>query len=419
MNRISVVLENDDNASADPAASTSSDPAGGGSSSVTSSSDPAAVTLNNSDRGGRDDADRGSSRGGEGSNNISTTGGAAMNNSGDANPSPSSNSTHPVRESSSAAEEELEQRLADLRAILPDASDEELRQILGENDRASNNTQQSRADAATATATQAAVSSSSNNNTSPTSRPSAGNSRGQGSARASRTSSSRSRRSWQPCQQPPSRPGVFSVGGPVTRGGSYNVGTTDLLQLEIKRIEAVSQVQEALNEKLGYNLMESGKYEEMARQYKEGERMLAMTGLERREKEKKVVPTMMVWDAPPFSRKSLMKKEPTLPPPGKPLPLPLSFGGQEEMTNRELVVGKFVDTAPDEDEDEQKREECTIDNESTWAEVSVDDSPMGPYDQVVRCWKCRAGLRVHIEVGLVACPRCRSISPATELANIG
>ena len=139
MNRISVVLENEDNASADPAASTSSDPAGGGSSSVTSSSDPAAVTLNNSDRGRDGDDNNRGSRGGGGNNNISTTGGAAMNNSDDdANPSPSSNSTHPVRESSSAAEEELEQRLADLRAILPDASNEELHEILGENDRASN-----------------------------------------------------------------------------------------------------------------------------------------------------------------------------------------------------------------------------------------------------------------------------------------
>ena len=76
--------------------------------------------------------------GGEGSINTSTTGGAAMNNSGDANPSPSSNNTNSTLRESSAAEEELEQRLADLRAILPDASNEELHEILGENDRASN-----------------------------------------------------------------------------------------------------------------------------------------------------------------------------------------------------------------------------------------------------------------------------------------
>ena len=225
----------------------------------------------------------------------------------------------------------------------------------------------------------------------------------------------------QPCRPAPSRPGVFREGGPIDTGGSFNIGETDPIQLEIKRIEAVSQVQDALNDRLGYNLRESGKYEECERLYKEGEQMLASTGLERRTK--KVLPTMMVWDAPPVSRNTMMKKEPTLPPPGEPLPLPLSFGGHEDgmqgsIGTGEICLGKFVDTAPDEDEDEQKREETTVDNES-WAEVSIDDSPMGPYDQVVRCWKCRAGLKVHIEVGLVACPRCRGISPATDIANIG
>lgn len=290
----------------------------------------------------------------------------------------------------------VDQRLQELRAILPDSSDAELREMLEADDRASNNTRQSAEDAHVA-------------RTLPTSTPMRRLSRG----------SQRSRRSWVPCQPAPSRPGVFREGGPVETGVTYNVGVTDPLQLEIKRIEAVSQVQDALNDKLGYNLRESGKYEEMEREYAEGKRTLATTGLERREK--KVLPTMKMWDAPPVSRKSMSKKEPNLPEPGEPLPLPLSFGGHEEGMqnggNSEICLGKFVDVAPDEDEDEQKREEG-LDSES-WAGVSVDESPMGPYEQVVRCWKCRAGLKVHIEVGLVACPRCRTISPATDIANIG
>ena len=178
----------------------------------------------------------------------------------------------------------------------------------------------------------------------------------------------------------------------------------------------MTQVQDALTSRLGYNLGESGKYEEMEREFSEGERMLRSTVLERREK--KLLPPMMVWKAPLVSRNSMMKKEPTLPKPGEPLPLPLSFGGHEEgmqnWGNGEICLGKFVDTAPDEDEDELKHE---VDLES-WTGVSIDASSMGPYDQVVRCWKCRAGLKVHIEVGLVACPRCRTISPATDIANI-
>lgn len=160
------------------------------------------------------------------------------------------------------------------------------------------------------------------------------------------------------------------------------------------------------DEKLGYNLRESGQYEKMDRQYKEGERMLAETGLERREK--KLLPIMHQWDPPAASRKSLMKKEPSLPQPSEPIGLPLTFG---ESGNSGICVGKFLLN----DEEEHKREEV---DESNWADVSVDSSPLGPYDQVVRCWKCKATLKVHIEVGLVACPRCRSVSPATDIVII-
>lgn len=213
------------------------------------------------------------------------------------------------------------------------------------------------------------------------------------------------------------------------------MGVTDQDELEIRRIEAVSAVQDALVEKLGYDLHMPGpnSYEEMERLHKEGERMLASTGLERRER--KLLPSMMVWDAPPVSRKSMMRKEPRLPPVSKePLPLPPSFGGYDgdgiadggggisssSAGNGEICVGRFVDTAPDEDEDEQKRE--LGGDESTAGGThghSIDDVPLGPYEHVVRCWKCRVGLKVHIEVGLVACPKCRTISPTTDIANIG
>ena len=136
---------------------------------------------------------------------------------------------------------ELEQRMSELRAILPDASDEELRQMLGENDQASRNTRQSVADAniarrtTQAEATSAASSPGSN----------ARNTRQSGTTTTT-GGSRRSRRSWHPCQAAPSRPGVFSVGGPV-QGGNFDIGETDPIELEIKRIEAVSQVQEALS----------------------------------------------------------------------------------------------------------------------------------------------------------------------------
>lgn len=316
----------------------------------------------------------------------------------------SSSSTNSPSEAELTARR-LSQRMGELRIILPDLSDEELLAMIRENDRASNNTRQSSADAATAA--QAAESAA----------PAPSTPGGGGLTRASASSSRRSRRSWQPCQPAPSRPGVFSVGGPIETGGTFNIGETDEVDLQIKRIEAVSQVQEALNEKLGYNLRESGKYENMERLYQEGERLVASTGLERREK--KLMPAAELCAAPPVSRSSMMKKEPELPNLGDPLPLP-SFGGEgmQSGVGSDLCLGKFVDSGPEGggvEEDEQKREE-SLDGQS-WTEVPVDSSPPGPYDIVVRCSKCRAGLRVHLEVCLVACPRCRAISPATDIVT--
>mmetsp|Transcript_11633 Transcript_11633/g.20218 ORF Transcript_11633/g.20218 Transcript_11633/m.20218 type:complete len:361 (-) Transcript_11633:331-1413(-) len=358
-----------------------SDPAASASSSTGSNNDdPAAATGNSFDQSQRSDP---------------------------ASPTRDSNGTSQVRASDTPSEEE---RIAELRAILPDASIEELREILRENDRASGIARQSANDGrmaeAFANATESVESS----------RPSVS---GGSSSRYSTASRGSRRRSWQPCQPAPSRPGIFRVGGPIETGGNYDVGATDEVELQIRRIEAVSSVQEALKDKLGYDLRESGQYEQMEREFKEGEEMLASTGLGRTEKN--ILPAMMMWEAPPVSRQSMMKKEPAMPELGEPMCLPMSFGCEEGMQNAgnsEICLGKFVDPGPDREEDEQKREEDTVGNESWDDKVSVDSAPMGPDEHVVRCWKCRAGLKVHIEVGLVACPRCKTVSPATEIANI-
>ena len=301
------------------------------------------------------------------------------------------------------------QTIAELRAILPAASDEELRQIASENCRAFGNARRSTEDAATAAEVATALS-----------RPPRGN----------------QRRTWRSCQPAPSRPGVFREGGPIETCVSYDIGVTDEWALETKRIEAVSKVQgvslritlplpvisshslgtfyfvakcrqDALNERLGYNLRESGKREEMEREFQEGERMAFMPTA----KTKKVLPPVCKWGELPFSRQSLMKKEPPIPEIGEQLPLPLSFGddekGMQNAGNGHLCLGKFVDHGPDSDNNEVNH----------GSENSVGSSSVGPYERAVRCVKCRAGLRVHVEAGLVQCPACRSIGPATEITD--
>jgi len=356
------------------------------------SSDPAAGSVSSgsgSNIGSNDPASPGNPAG------LSDPSGGNNTNSGGQRRALIANERSNTSESSVRDVPDDTERLNQLRDILcmPDASIEELRVILRENDGAASENSRRSANneevARLAASAREAV---------PTTET-ASSSRG-------------SRRAWQPCQPAPSRPGIFRVGGPIQTGETYNIGVTDEMDLEIKRIEAVSQMQDALNDRLGYNLRESGQYEEMEREFQEGERMLASTGMARREK--KHLPAMMKWEAPPVSRSSMIKKEPNLPEPGEPLPLPTSFGGYEgEMHNggnSEICVGKFVDPGPNHDEDEEKREEFSVDNES-WAGISIDATPMGPYEHVVRCWKCRAGLKVRIEVGLVACPRCRTIRP--------
>jgi len=220
-----------DTISEDPAASTSSSSQNdntnlaGSSSVVTSSSD----TMNQSQRSGNDTVCIGNVNNDQRDGDTTTT-----TNNNDNNQSSATTTRRP-------SQAELEQRMSELRAILPDASDEELRQMLGENDQASRNTHQSVADANVARRTTQAEATS----TSSSPGSNACNTRQSGTTTTT-GGSRRSRRSWHPCQAAPSRPGVFSVGGPV-QGGNFDIGETDPIELEIKRIEAVSQVQEALS----------------------------------------------------------------------------------------------------------------------------------------------------------------------------
>ncbi|KAL7427904.1 hypothetical protein ACHAXH_002150, partial [Discostella pseudostelligera] len=431
------------------------------------------------------------------------------------------------------------QRISELRAILPDATDEQLMSILRENDRASQITRQSADDAKFAAATAALV----------REEEDAGGI--EGAERLSRTSDSsggegcigisggirgsissidsRSRRSWRPCQPPTtSRPGVYhsdpsgtSTTSTTTAGGAnndtttttatihgieYDLGSTDLVELEVKKIEIASQLQEELATKIGYNLCDSGVYDAMEKMYEEGEKIVSSTtltasqsstlvsnttgeagagaaggaaaqagmsaastggdnaaavgaggittnttttdgSLEQRRK-KKVLPTMMMWDAPPLSRRSIMQREPDIPDARDTLPLPsylqngrdgttadggtkstLGEGGKGMGRGRERVENNDADgeiclgtTARLEENtnDERKREE-TGDHHvgDDLTATGTTSLPPRSYDVAIRCHKCRVTLKVNFDMGLVLCPTCRSINTTTDYDNNG
>jgi hypothetical protein len=221
---------------------------------------------------------------------------------------------------------------------------------------------------------------------------------------------------WEQCIRPASsRPGVVSVGGQRT-GQIYPVGQMDEIELIEKKINAVHKIQETLNKRLSYNLQ--SRKQEVERIHEEEQRMLESTRLDQITKSM-LVPKVKTWDAP---SDDLLRKEPTLPSPIEPLPHPSSqFFMEEGLENREIALGKLVDPGEgeeyDNDEEEKQEEDASIENR--WAGLSLDDATLGAYDHVVRCWKCRAGLKINMEIGLVVCPRCRSISPTTDVANIG
>lgn len=124
------------------------------------------------------------------------------------------------------------------------------------------------------------------------------------------------------------------MGDPIEVGGAYEDVMTDELDLEVRCIKAVSRDREVLNESLGPDPRASGEYEEMERRYMEGEQMLVSTGLARREGMENVflVMVMVMWEHPPVSRTSMSRKDPALPGPGYPLPLPFKLGRHEERT---------------------------------------------------------------------------------------
>jgi len=276
-----------------------------------------------------------------------------------------------------------------------------------------------------------------------------------GSSTVSSGIHTRGSRTWENCQPAPSRPGAFSVGDiSQYTGDDYPVGPI-LTEEELmeRRINAVHRVQESLKERLGRDLNAEGEYEKMEKLYEEGEKECAKSELERRMERGEWIgpkPTLPKCSeqlmAKYMMERAKVKERVKLRPIEEPLPLPMSLmggvvgaggssaDGQDTRrgvggafrNNPEICIGRFVDPGPDKNDEEEKREEInSLDytsgaskDSSAWQDVSVDDSPMGPYDKIVRCWKCRAGLRVPFDVGLVCCPRCRSISPATDLVNI-
>ena len=220
---------------------------------------------------------------------------------------------------------------------------------------------------------------------------------------------------WEQCRPASSRPGVVSVGGQRT-GQIYPVGQMDEIELIEKKINAVHKIQETLNKRLSYNLQ--FRKQEVERILEEEQRMLESTRLDQITKSM-LAPKVKMWDAP---SDDLLRKEPTLPSPIEPLPHPSSqFFMEEGLENREIALGKLVDPGEggEDGDDEEEKQEEDVSIENRWAGISLDDVTLGAYDHVVRCWKCRAGLKINMEIGLVVCPRCRSISPTTDVANVG
>ena len=300
------------------------------------------------------------------------------------------------RESSSATEQE-DSRLEQFRSVIdPDHNMpiDMLREIYEENRRASAN----RATVTSAAPAAATVRSSAGDIQRSSTR----------SAPAAQLPPRRDGNRWERCRPASSRPGVVSVGGQRT-GQIYPVGQMDEIELIQKKINAVHNIQETLNRKLTYNLQ--SRKQEVERIYEEEQRMLESTRLDQTTEENKLVPSVKTWDAP---SDDMLKKEPALPSPKEPLPLPPSFveEGLDNIGNREIALGRVYRVYPGEDEEKQE-EDVSIENR--WAEVSPDDSTLGAYDRVVRCWKCRAELKINLEIGLVVCPRCRSISPTTDV----
>jgi len=202
------------------------------------------------------------------------------------------------------------------------------------------------------------------------------------------------------------------VGGPIEGADRYyDLGVLDPIDLEVKKIEAIVYVRDTFNRRLGYELQDR-QYEEMELLYQEEERAMLASPPAPTPR-----PAMMMWDAPPPSRRRQVVQEPVLPDLEGPLPLSFTRSGVSEFCTGRFVadVEAASPDGVDDNVDERNVKDANDAAGRAWADCPVDRSPMGPYDRDVRCWECKACLRVDIEVGLVACPRCRAISPATDV----
>ena len=219
------------------------------------------------------------------------------------------------------------------------------------------------------------------------------------------TTTHRPQRKWDTCQNAPSRPGIISID---TTGNNFipnDIGTVDEIAIYSHRVDAIHLIQENLRRRrtLSSPLLQSLErkdMEAMQRIEQEGERQMNELPVLR--------PERMVWNVPEEGRDWGRTERFVPPPTEEPLPLPPCLTTiDENMKNHHLCMGIYVDSG---EEEEYKRD-------SGWgsSSISMDTSPMGPEEHVVRCYECRAGLRVHVSTGLVVCPRCRKISPAAEV----
>jgi len=197
----------------------------------------------------------------------------------------------------------------------------------------------------------------------------------------------------------------------------FNIGHVDEGLIYARRVESVHSVQDDLERRIGRNLREGGDFDEMVHREKEGEERLATLG-----EEGELRPQIMVWDVPEDLDRMLRREPMMPPPPDEPLPLPESLMRVPDASS-ELVTGVFVDPGPSsmDDEDEKREEGSLFSSNARWANMPMDDAQtsMGPNDHVVRCYRCRAGLKVDMNAGLVICPRCRNIGPAADVADVG
>jgi hypothetical protein len=200
------------------------------------------------------------------------------------------------------------------------------------------------------------------------------------------------RRRWDACQTAPSRPGIIRID---THGAAPNIGQVDEAFIYTRRVDAVHSIQTALHERLGRSI-DRTEYTDMQRVEEEGEEQLTALQVLR--------PSVMEWAVPPDPQ--IVKREKFLPPPSEEvLALPDSLLAID--TEHELCRGIVVTVG-----DENGREE-------SWKDVSVDQTPLCENEMIVQCYKCRSGLKVHVNTGLVICPRCRNISPASDVITIG